>query len=653
MRLLLLLLLLIGCPSPGGGGGDDDDSAPADDDDATIENPFTDYVVDPDVFSTPVDLESVVQHHLNEVPPDELIVVLEDGDIQPILDALGGTLLGQIPALNAYQVALPTATLPELEAAQALAASLPGVSGASWNSIQEWHSSPGYCLLEDDNHQNLTGPERCGYSDIGYYQAARILKKLAEHMTLSPVKVAVVDSGLQKDFGAFDDVYVLNLADPNREPIDNHGHGTRVSGIIAADDGDGSTNGIASQVLGARVALEVGGFSPDTFATITAVYRAVLDGHADVVNMSYGARYTPAEAAMQATVMELYAELTDMAPGTVFVTSAGNRNEELTPTGQTPGGLDAPNFLTVGGTTHCDPMSRWIHSDPVYGTSWGSLVDLSAPAQTVPVLPYDPLHAIYNPGGDPIFKDGTSYSSPMVAATAAIMKSFDSTLSGADIKTYLTDYALITDPAINWRRHVMMLPIEQMLIDRGAPYEVLDLIDADDQPGQWDVPFLALNRICEGADLSVQGQGAWTFFPDASTGAGFINDMGLGFMLGTDDGDVAFGLSQVGGTFALGTEYVIPGQMEASFSIISRELFTSGGGGVVQFDECAITERNPLDNSPMVVQVSARSQGGLQGYQGSVMVGHEFDARFNVPMIVYPGAAVIPVLETDCEGGIQ
>ncbi len=634
-------LLLLGCPAPPGGG--DDDTTPEPD-------PFADHVFDTETFAAPI--VATVGLRGNEVAADQLIVVLDQGAaLQPVLDALGASLLGQIPRLNAYQLGLGTATVVDLEAAWTAATALPEVAGATWNVVQDLDDSP-YCLLDDDNTKNVQSVNRCPLRDVQYYAAARILREIGDRMVLSPVKVAVVDSGLQLDFGAHDDVHVLNLDNPSAEPIDNNGHGTRVSGIIAADDGDGSTNGIASIVLGSRIALEVGGFSSDTFASLAAVKRAVFDGHADVVNMSYGARYTAADSAQQATIMGLYQELVADAPNTVFLTSAGNVNEELTTTNASPAGLQAPNFINVGGLQHCEPMERWVHSDPYYGTAWGSLIDISAPAQLVPVLPYGPTIAVYDPGGPPIYKSGTSYSSPMVAASAAIMKSMNPSLTGAQIKTYLTDYAYLTDSTINWRRFILVTPIAQMLIDMPASADVLDLIDADEDLGVWDINGQMLNRICEGVDLSVSGRGSWTFFPDAAVAAGFINDMGYGATFGfEEDEDASFFMTQADGGFELDHPYGIPEPMAVGFTETDDDLVTNGVGGEIVFEACAITDRNPLDETPMMVQVRGTGEGALDGFLGSVPVTYSFETRFNMPVIIYPGSSVIPVLEQVCAGG--
>ena len=641
---VLFALLLTACPSAPGG---DPEPTPAPEPD-----PFADYEHDPSIVVGAVD--ATLQLNENEVAADQLIVILEEGGaIEPVLDALQATQIGVIPRLDAYQLALPAGS--DLETAWSTATALAGVTGATWNVIHTYEESP-YCLVENDNYVNVHGTDRCAYTDIQLYEATRILKELADRMTLSPVKVAVVDSGLELAFGQFDDVAVLNLADPNATPTDTNGHGTRVSGIIAADDGDGGTNGIATTVLGSRVALEAGGFTPDGFANVAAVTRAVFDGDADVVNMSYGARWTPAEAAQQAAMMSLYAAIAAGAPDTVFVTSAGNVNEELTTTNNSPAGLQMPNFLTVGGTKHCEPTERWIHSDPTYGSTWGPLIDTSAPAHDVPVLPYGPTWnpPVNNPGGDPVLKSGTSYASPMVAAAAAIMKSFDSTLSGAEIKEYLTTYTYMTDESLNWRRFILVMPVVQMLIDRGAPADVLDLIDSDDDIGVWDINGQILNRMCEGVDLTVSGRGTWTYLPDASVAAGFINDMGYGATFGFEEGeDATFFMTQEDGGFALDTPFLIPEPMAVGFAETDDELVTNGVSGEIVFERCAITDRNPLDQSPMMVQVAGYGSGGLQGYLGSNPISLTFDTRFNMPVIPYPGSQVLDILEQVCDGGLM
>ncbi len=646
--LLLLSLALLACPSEPP-ATDDDDSTPWPD-------PFAEYVPNPDVFALDFDVADVIDIADSQAPADQLIVHLEPAaDLPSILTSLSATVVGQIPRIHAYQLQIPSTDATTLQAAIDAAILLPGVLGAAWNDVGDWNQQAGYCLMEDDNTQNLAGSRRCGFSDVGYYQASRILQEVAQHLTLSPVRVAVVDTGLQYDFGQHDDFFVVNLDDPSREPFDNHGHGTRVSGIIAADDGDGATNGIASAVLGRHLGLEVGGFHQDVWRRLVGVVRAAFDADADIINMSFGKRYTPAESKQQSVVMDIYYAIVLEASNTLFVTAAGNVNEELTLTNNTPAGLIADNFITVGGTQHCEPSERWIHSDPFHGSTWGQYIDISAPAMDVPLIPYDPTRSIYFPGGDPILGHGTSYASPMVVAVAAILRSFDSNLSAAQLKSYILDNAMPTDPSLNHRRLTMVAPVAQMLVDRGASGAVLDLIDADDEPGLADIPGLILNRICDGADLTVTGRGAWNFVVDEDVGAGFINDGGFNVTLGMEDSDPGFFMTRYANDFELDRDYSVPVEMEVGFFVQSDNYSSTGVSGSVAFDGCAITQRNELDQSPLAVQVSGTGSGWVEGMAppNPQIQSHEFRTRFNVPLIIYPGTAATPVFEQLCEGGLM
>jgi hypothetical protein len=469
-------------------------------------------------------------------------------------------------------------------------------------------------------------------------------------MPLLPVRVAVVDTGLQRSIGEFDDVWVIDLATGARQTTDRHGHGTQVSGIIAADDDGSATNGLAS-ALGKNLGLQVGGIYGDMFSRVAAVWRAVDDGEADIVNMSYGIVYGPVDAPSQAVVADLYRDMAQRFPDTLFVAAAGNRTIELTELNHAPAGVQAPNFMAVGGTAHCQPTLPWVDADPDWGSAWGPLIDLSAPAQRVPVLPYDPEASILW-GSDPLLYDGTSYAAPMVAATAAWMKSLDPDLTGAELKEYLTRYVMPTDELINWRRLMLLLPVSQMLIDRGAPPDVLDLLDTTEPHGTYDEPFEVLNRICDGADLTVSGAGSWTFWPDTSIGASGIHDLGMALSLATDDYDVVFALGQQSGDLQLGVDYAIGSQFEGGFVQTSRQINFPFTSGTVAFGRCAITERNPLDQTPMVVQLSGIASGTYEGFKGATPTSGTFDARWNIPMVVMAGSRVIPMLEHDCEGGL-
>lgn len=617
--------------------------------------PFADYVFDTDVYVAELDPTDAVSHGLADVHPDILLVALDDDDaLDAVLEEVGGELVGAIPALGFYEIRLPTSDLPSLEAALAAVGGLSGVAGTATNGVEDWEQgADDTCLIHDDNLDNVPRPDRCPFTEMQAYAATTVLREIAKEITLSPVKVGVVDSGLQKSFGQFDDVAVLNLTNPALPPTDTHGHGTRVSGLIAADNGDGSTNGLATAVLDDLVALEVGGFDPNSFALLASVYRAAIDGEADVVNMSFGRRYGANEARSQATIKGRYARLVAMASDTLFVNSAGNVNEELTATNKTPAGLQAPNFITVGGTTKCDELTAWVHSDPTYGSTWGPLVDISAPAQDVPLLPYNPKKNISNPGGAPINGSGTSYSAPMVTAAATLFKSFDSTLTPAEIKDYLLDEAFPTDPKINHRRLVLVTPILQMLMDRGAGAAVLDLIDVSEPEGEPDLPGQVVNRLCGGADLTIPGLGSWHYSAEEEISGSFINDLGFGLIFNDDDEVTNFSVLGSGQPFALLDEYAIPNVVQAVFANSETADAGSAVSGGLIFTRCEIVDRNGLDDTPLYIQLEGSGSGVMEIIEPPNIVpqSHDFELEFNIPLINMGGAAVSTKLEELCDQG--
>ena len=113
----------------------------------------------------------------------------------------------------------------------------------------------------------------------------------------SSVKVAVIDTGIDythPDLGA-NYAGGYDFVTPDADPMDDHGHGTHVSGTVAAAmnnltgspaEEEGAV-GIApqSRVLAYKVCDANGGC--DDFAIQQAIARAIADG-ANVINMSLG-----------------------------------------------------------------------------------------------------------------------------------------------------------------------------------------------------------------------------------------------------------------------------------------------------------------------------------------------------------------------------
>jgi subtilisin family serine protease len=202
-------------------------------------------------------------------------------------------------------------------------------------------------------------------------------------------------------------------------------HGTHVAGLIGAE----RNNGIGIDGIADRVQLMILRVVPDGDEydkDIALAIRYAVNNGAGIINMSFGKSYSPEKHWVDSAVM--YAESHDV----LLVHSSGNESISLDEKPKFPNAhleiwnRKATNFITVGGS-----------SDGIFGpclsasfTNYsGEQVDLFAPGVK-----------IYStqPGGNVYGKlDGTSFSSPIVAGIAALIRSYYPSLSAPDIISIL------------------------------------------------------------------------------------------------------------------------------------------------------------------------------------------------------------------------
>lgn len=204
----------------------------------------------------------------------------------------------------------------------------------------------------------------------------------------------------------------------NNADLDNGAggrHGTLVAGTVAARLGNGEGGaGLAPQ---ARVMPLVAGSGGSVFTAlaIEAIYYAADHG-ADVINASYGGRYTAANlASLRAAVA--YAAERDV----LVVTSAGNDTGDRDTDPHYPASLTEANVITVGASTPQDGVADFS----AYGAN---SVDLFAPGWSVLTTA---------PGGGYEAASGTSFSSPYTAAAVALYASARPDLTALDIRSML------------------------------------------------------------------------------------------------------------------------------------------------------------------------------------------------------------------------
>jgi thermitase len=206
-----------------------------------------------------------------------------------------------------------------------------------------------------------------------------------------------------------------NSPHSDNDPTDANGHGSHVSGIVAAvkDNGDGIA-GIApdAKLLEARV-LDANG--EGTWSAIADGFAYAGDHGARVVNASLGG-YVFSNAIYEAIASH---------PNTLYVVAAGNdaSNDDTSPT--YPCSLDLANVLCVGASDESDQLA--------YFSNFGKQsVDLFAPGVNI-------LSTWL--GTDYAWASGTSMASPEVAATAALVLARNPTLTTAQLKRLLIDTA--------------------------------------------------------------------------------------------------------------------------------------------------------------------------------------------------------------------
>lgn len=236
------------------------------------------------------------------------------------------------------------------------------------------------------------------------------------------VVVAVIDTGADfthpdlrgKLTGGYDAVRRTAITGGNADTV---GHGTAVAGVIGAstDDGVGLASlGWETLVMPIKVDDDAGRLS--TSAVIDAIYWAA-DRGAKVINLSLGGcqRESRLSAALQYAISK----------GALPVAAAGNEALEGNPV-EYPA-ADA-GVLAVGATGRDLNRARY--------SNFGAYVDLVAPGGSADGRSENDLPLLQR-GGGTMRAAGSSFSAPLVSATAALVLSREPALRPAELTSRL------------------------------------------------------------------------------------------------------------------------------------------------------------------------------------------------------------------------
>lgn len=219
--------------------------------------------------------------------------------------------------------------------------------------------------------------------------------------------------------GYVDDVHGINLIDTNETPMDDHGHGTHVAGIIAMENNNVGGVGIAykSKIMPIKAGGSDGTlYSSDIAKGIEYAYK----NGADVINMSFG---SSAHSALIENALQ------DAFNSCVLVAAAGNDGK---PTADCPlGGQNmypASYSYVIGVMAYDEANSFASFSNWDYKPNANAEYEVVAPGVNI----YSTL-----PNGRYATWNGTSMAAPMVSAEAAILRS-----SLKDKSTYSSRYIM-------------------------------------------------------------------------------------------------------------------------------------------------------------------------------------------------------------------
>ena len=237
--------------------------------------------------------------------------------------------------------------------------------------------------------------------------------------TGSGVVIAVIDTGIDIDHPAFagrisEKSYNAYSNQIGKEYVrDETGHGTHVSGIIAASGVDG-VYGVAPNVEVMAIKANYPGIM---FYSSEHLYRAInyaAANGADVINISYGRRYDNGEDPTEKQVIA-----NAIARGVTVVCSAGNDYDSHA---AYPAAY--PETIAVSATARQYQFADWFSNF----SNFGPEIDISAPGSHIDSTIM---------GGGYGSMSGTSMAAPNVAGTAALIKALNPSYTPAQVRQTL------------------------------------------------------------------------------------------------------------------------------------------------------------------------------------------------------------------------
>jgi subtilisin family serine protease/Tol biopolymer transport system component len=236
------------------------------------------------------------------------------------------------------------------------------------------------------------------------------------------VLVAVLDTGCNKTHpdlaGAVNGEY--DFINNDNDASDDNGHGTGVTGIIAARGNNGiGLAGVAWSVniLSVKVLDATG---QGTMTQLASGINFARQAGAKIINMSLGAYLAAPDITVQTAIQNA------AAADALCIAAVGNANANVIAYPAAMSDCMAVGATNIGG-------SRWVTSNQLGGSNYGREIDIVAPGVA---LTTTGLGASYDS-----YFTGTSGAAPLVAGVAALVRSLAPSLTQAKVRDILLDTA--------------------------------------------------------------------------------------------------------------------------------------------------------------------------------------------------------------------